>query len=257
MTGEMGCEQVRELAPELALGIAAGEDRDAALRHLSGCPACRQLVSELSSVGDELLLLAPEREPPAGFESRVLTTIAAPPRQRRVRAVPHGVRAGPRRVRAVPRAWLPRGRRWVAVAATAVLAAAIGAGSVFVATSGDRQLARGYRAVLNEGQGSTFAAAPLRGAQGRVGTVFGYQGHPSWMVVTVQPQTPDEGQLRVQALTRDGRYLALGKAVLGGGNRAWGGQIPVDLSAVHELRFVRSDGQTAFAATFGGVKSWK
>jgi anti-sigma factor RsiW len=256
MTGEMGCEQVRELAPELALGIAAGEDRDAALRHLSGCPACRQLVSELSSVGDELLLLAPEREPPAGFGSRVLTAIAAPPRQHGARAVPHGVRAGRRRVRAGPRAWLPRGRRWVAVAAAAVLAAAIGAGSVFVATSGDRELARGYRAVLNEGQGSTFAAAPLQGPQGRVGTVFGYQGHPSWMVVTVQPQTPDEGQLQVQALTRDGRYLALGKAVLGGGNRAWGGQIPVDLSAVRELRFVRSDGQTAFAATFGGVKSW-
>ncbi len=87
--------------------------------------------------------------------------------------------------------------------------------------------------------------------------MFGYQGQPSWMVVTVQPWAPDEGQLQVQALTRDGRYLALGKAVLGGGNRAWGGQLPVDLSAVHELRFVRSDGQTAFAATFDGVRSWK
>jgi len=37
MTAEMGCEQVRELAPELALGIAEGEERDAALRHLDGC----------------------------------------------------------------------------------------------------------------------------------------------------------------------------------------------------------------------------
>ena len=251
----MGCEQVRELAAELALGIAAGEERDAALRHLSGCPACRQLVSELSSVGDELLLLAPEREPPVGFEPHVLAAIAAPPGQRKVQAVPRRVRALPRAW--LPRAWLPRGRRWVAVAAAAVLAAAIGAGSVFVATAGDRQLAQGYRAVLSEGQGSAFAAAPLQGSQGRVGTVFGYQGQPSWMVVTVQPWVPDEGQLQVQALTRDGRYLALGKAVLGGGNRAWGGQIPVDLSAVHELRFVRSDGQTAFAATFDGVKSWK
>ncbi|HEY3036801.1 MAG TPA: hypothetical protein VGJ54_19355, partial [Streptosporangiaceae bacterium] len=222
----------------------AGEERDAALRHLGGCPACRQLVSQLSSVGDELLLLAPEREPPLGFESRVLTAITEPPQPRGLRALPRGLRA------------LPRGRRWLAVAAAAVLAAAIGAGSVFVATAGDRQLAQGYRAVLSEGQGSTFAAAPLQGSQGRVGTVFGYQGQPSWMVVTVQPWAADQGQLQVQALTRDGRYLALGKAVLGGGNRAWGGQIPVDLSAVHELRFVRSDGQTAFAATFDGVRSW-
>ena len=27
MTGDMGCEQVRELAPELALGIAEGEEQ--------------------------------------------------------------------------------------------------------------------------------------------------------------------------------------------------------------------------------------
>jgi hypothetical protein len=62
MTGEMGCERMRELAPEFALGIAEGEERDAALRHLSGCSGCRQLVSELSSVGDELLQLAPTHD---------------------------------------------------------------------------------------------------------------------------------------------------------------------------------------------------
>ena len=144
----------------------------------------------------------------------------------------------------------------MAVAAAAVLAAAIGAGSVFVTTANDRRLAQSYRAVLAEGQGSSFAAAPLRGAQGRIGTVFGYQGQPSWMVVSVRPGVPDEGRLQVQALTRDGRYLTLGKAVLGGGNRAWGGQLPVDLAELHELRFARSDGRTVFTATFGGIKSW-
>src|SRR5919198_1334370 len=75
MTAEMGCDQVSELASELALGIAAGEERDRALRHLSGCPDCRRLVAELSSVGDELLLLAPERQPPPEFESRVLADL--------------------------------------------------------------------------------------------------------------------------------------------------------------------------------------
>ena len=248
MTGDMGCEQVRELAPELALGIAAGDERDSALRHLGGCAACRQLVSELSAVGDELLLLAPEREPPPGFESRVLGAIAEPPRpRRRLQALAGGGLA--------PAGWM-RARHWAAVAAGAVLVAALGAGSVYRATAGDRQLADSYRAVLSEGQGSAFAAAPLQGSRGRVGTVFGYQGQPSWMVVTVEPSAPDAGQLQVQAVTRDGRYLALGKAVLGGGNRAWGGQIPVDLSAVRALRFLRSDGQTAFAATFDAVKPW-
>jgi hypothetical protein len=237
MTAEMGCEQVRELAPELALGIAAGEERAAALRHLSGCAGCRQLVSELSSVGDELLRLAPAQEPPPGFESRVLGALAEPPRRRRLQP-------------------LARPRRWLAVAAAVVLAAALAGGSVFQATAGDRRLADGYRAVLRQGQGSFFAAAPLRGAHGQVGTAYGYQGQPSWVMVTLQRSARAEGRFQVQVVTRDGRYLPVGEAVLGGARGAWGGQLPVDLSAVQELRLVGSDRRTAFAATFDAANSW-
>jgi hypothetical protein len=239
MTAEMGCEQVRELAPELALGIATGEERDAALRHLSGCAGCRQLVAELSSIGDELLpLVVPAQEPPPGFESRVLGRLAEPPRRRRAQPL--------------TRRW-----RWVATAAAAVvLAAALGGGSVLLATAGDRRLADGYQAVLNQGQGAFFAAAPLQGTQGRAGTVFGYQGHPSWVMATLQPSVRAEGRFQVQVVTRDGRYIVLGDAVLGGAKRTWGGQLPVDLSAVHELRFVGSDEQTAFVATFDTANPW-
>jgi hypothetical protein len=236
MNADMGCAQVRELAPELALGIAEGDERGAALRHLNGCAGCRRLVSELASVGDELLLLAPAAEPPAGFESRVLGRLVEPPR-------PRGIR-------------LPRWRRWAAVAAVAVLAAALGGGAVLLANVGDRRLAEDYQAVLRQGQGSFFAAAPLRGPQGRVGTVFGYQGQPSWAMVTLRPPIPAERRFRVQVLTRDGRYLAAGEAVLGGDQAAWGGQLPVDLSAARELRLLGPDGRTAFAATFDAASPW-
>jgi hypothetical protein len=238
MTAEMGCEQVRDLAAELALGIAEGEERDAALRHLSGCAGCRRLVSELSSVGDELLQLAPAQEPPAGFESRVLTAFAEPPRRRRRQPLAHH--------------W-----RWIATAAAAVvLAATLGAGSVLLATAGDRRLAAGYQAVLSQGRGAYFLAAPLQGTRGRVGTVFGYQGQPSWVMVTLQPSIQEEGRFRVQVVTRDGRYLPLGDAVLGGAKGTWGGQLPVDLSALHELRFVGSDGQPTLTATFDTANPW-
>jgi hypothetical protein len=230
MTGEMGCEQVRELAPELALGIAEGEERDAALRHLTGCSGCRQLVSGLSSVGDELLQLAPAHDPPAGFESRVLAGLTKPPRRRSIQLA--------------------------AAAAAVVLAATLSAGSVFLATAGDRRLAASYQAVLSQGQGAYFLAAPLQGTRGRAGTVFGYQGQPSWVMVTLQSSIQEEGRFEVQVVTRDGRYLSLGDAVLGGANGSWGGQLPVDLSAVHELRFMGSDGRTAFAATFATANPW-
>src|SRR5215218_1822450 len=238
MTGEMRCDQVRDLASELALGIAEGEERDAALRHLDGCGGCRQLVSELSSVGDGLLQLAPAHDPPAGFESRVLDALTEPPGRRRSQPLAHR--------------W-----RWVAAAAAAVvLVAALGAGSVFLATAGDRRLAASYQAVLSQGRGAYFLAAPLQGAQGRVGTVFGYQGQPSWVMVTLQPSTRDAGRFQVQAVTHDGRYLPLGDAVLGGAKGTWGGQLPVDLSAVHELRFMGSDGRPTLTATFDTTNPW-
>jgi hypothetical protein len=238
MTAELRCEQVRELAPELALGIVSGEERDSALRHLTGCPMCRQLVTELSSVGEELLLLAPPQEPPPGFGSRVVGALAQP--------TTSSMQAR------VPRRW-----RWataVAVAAS-VVSAALAGGSVLLATAEDRQLAEGYRAVLSEGNGSFFAAAPLRGSEGRVGTVFGYEGDPSWVVVTLQAGG-EGGVFEARVVTTDGRYLNMGTAVLGG-NEAWGRQIPVELTSVQEIRFLGSDEQAVFTATFGDANPWE
>jgi hypothetical protein len=137
-----------------------------------------------------------------------------------------------------------------------VLAAALGGGSVFLATTGDRRLAASYQAVLSQGRGAYFLAAPLKGARGRVGTVFGYQGQPSWVMTTLQPSIQEEGRFEVQVVTRDGRYLSLGEAVLGGAKGTWGGQLPVDLSAVHELRFVGSDGRPTLTATFDTTNPW-
>ena len=71
----MSCDEVRDLAPEIALGTIDGEERAEALRHLATCAECRRLVDQLSEVADELLMLAPVEEPSLGFESRVVEAL--------------------------------------------------------------------------------------------------------------------------------------------------------------------------------------
>jgi hypothetical protein len=71
------CARLREVAPELALGVLVGAERAQALAHLAGCAECRQVVEQMSGTADSLLLLAAEAEPPLGFESRVLARLAS------------------------------------------------------------------------------------------------------------------------------------------------------------------------------------
>jgi predicted anti-sigma-YlaC factor YlaD len=141
MNDRPSCEEVRALAPELALGIAVGEERAHALEHLLACPACRRYLEELSSVADDLLLLAPTQEPPVGFESRVLEELeersGRPERRRR--------------------------RPLIAVAAAAV-AALVTASAMWLAFDDDRDLADRYRETLAVANGKYLTAAPLSAA---------------------------------------------------------------------------------------------
>ena len=73
----MSCDQFREVAPDLALGLLDGGERAAAIGHVTGCASCRRHLDRLVEVADELLLLAPAIEPEIGFESRVIARLAA------------------------------------------------------------------------------------------------------------------------------------------------------------------------------------
>jgi hypothetical protein len=85
MVNALGCPEVREVAPDFAFGILDGEARSDVLLHLDHCPSCQRYVSELSETADALVLLAPEAEPPAGFERRALDRIVESSRRRRWR----------------------------------------------------------------------------------------------------------------------------------------------------------------------------
>jgi hypothetical protein len=78
-----GCHDVRELAPDLALGTLSGGERAEALLHINGCARCQAFVAELTDVADHLPLLAPEIEPPPGFGAATVALMTgARPRRR-------------------------------------------------------------------------------------------------------------------------------------------------------------------------------
>jgi Putative zinc-finger len=212
MSSEPGRHESRELLAELALGIATGDERARALEHLAGCRRCRRSLEELSDVADELLAMAPAREPPVGFETKVMERLGG---------------ASPR----------PRSRRrWAVLAAAAVILALGPAGAVYQSTRADRDLATRYRDTLAVANGEYFAAVPLYDrSHDEVGHLFGYQGSPSWMFVVLR-DAGTSGRLEISAGTHAGRPLALGSMWVEGGRGSWGTAVPVDF---HDLVWVR------------------
>ena len=245
----MGCEQVTELAPELALGVADGHERESALQHIGGCRTCRRLVWELSAVGDDLALLAPEHDAPPGLERRPLEAMSP------AEAEPQ--RSGPRLVPA-PRPRRPFRRAWRVglVAAGLVLAVVAGGAGVMIGTAGDRRVADQYRAVLGVGQGSFFVASPVWSDAREVGTAWGYQGNPSWVFFSLREPGAVRGWYRASLVTSDGRRISLGRTELGGGEAAWGHTIPVDLATARALILEPEGGGPDLVATFAPDSPW-
>jgi hypothetical protein len=219
MSSDPRCERVRELAPELALGIADGEERAEALEHLARCPECRRYLEELSVSADELLLLAPAHEPPPGFEGRVLAQIA------------------PRRSR--------RWRRVLVPAAAAAVAATVAAAGVWFATDSDREIADRYGETLATANGEYFAAAPLEAAGGRrIGTVFGYEGDPSWCMVVVgsdQGAPVRSGTYEMELVTEDGTRVPWGSLEVADGAGSAGHAMQLDYHELAEVRLLDSE----------------
>jgi hypothetical protein len=217
-------EHVEELAAELALGVVDGEERATALEHLAVCAECRRAVEELSEVADELLLLAPSREVPIGFESRALAPLDQAPSPS------------------------PK-RRWrvLAPVAAAASAAALAVAGTLLVVEDDLQLASDYRGALATANGEGFRVAQLYSSPGvRSGAVFGYEGDPSWLMVIVDPA--DRAGIRgAELVLDDGQRVALPSFALDPANGSWGGAIPVPLDRVSVVRLLPEQGEPLVA----------
>lgn len=126
---DVTCDVFDAHADELALGLLGEPQRTALLTHATRCPACRSLLDNLAAVGDRLLLAAPELEPPAGFEGRVLDRLPTTTGRTEPGA---GAASGIARQAPAGRAG---GRSWLVTAAVAV-ALVIGAVAATAALTG-------------------------------------------------------------------------------------------------------------------------
>lgn len=225
---EVSCQDLEQLAPELGLGVLSGMARAAALAHADRCAPCRSLIADMTEVGDAILQLGPEAEPPVGFETRVWGR-----RQSQI-AAPVAARSR----------W-----RWAAgAAAAAVVAAGVGAGlgTGLAGGSGPRVAHAPAFAALGA---RDVRAAPLRRYGREVGQVFAYSGSPSWVFMTVSAGWAPQ-RVTCELVTRAGRRLDVGTFTVATGYwSSWGATIPVHPGSISRVELVAPGGTVVSSAT--------
>lgn len=167
------CHEFDEHLDELALGLLDPLRADPLLAHAVACPRCQARLDELAALADRLLLLAPEAEPPAGFETGALARMGADPGAKR------------------------RAPRWRWAAAAVVVLVALGAGVLLGrAGGGDGQVAR--RGTIVASSGAEVGTVELRSSPS-----------PHVLVAVADPRPG--GDVRTCELElRDGRRVVVG-----------------------------------------------
>jgi len=204
------CAKMRELAPELALGVLVGAERGWALAHLAGCPECQHLVEEMSETADALLLLAPQAEPPLGFESRILARIGADQSRRRP--------------------W-----RWIATAAAAVVLAAAGTGIVVHQPDNRDSAVNLRRAELHATTGD------------ETGDVYVTGGEPAWVFMSVKSAEPGN-TYSCELSFGDGHVVQGGQFTVADREGWWGIAVKSGVDDLRSIRLLAADGTTVASA---------
>lgn len=202
----------------LALGIVSGRRREEILEHLEGCPSCGAELERLSMVADSLLELAPEVEPPLGFELRLAERL-------------HADFALSRR----------RSRRRVLVAALAA--------AVLVA------LGFGLGAIANQAAAPkpSLASQPLEArltSRGHaIGDVILSAGTTPWVMMTIE-SGPWTGSVTCEVVLANGEVDTVGTFRLSSGYGVWGEPLSAPRDDVRSARLVSSTGAVLARADF-------
>ncbi|MEU0004910.1 hypothetical protein ABZ079_11570 [Streptomyces sp. NPDC006314] len=238
MSSDPNCEKLREAGAELALGVLPGRERAEAVAHLDRCADCREHVRQLTGIGDRLIGLLPDREPPLGFETRVARGLAE-----RVMSEGHrSARASGRRHQSL-RSRARRARLRIA-ATGAALAVAVGVAGWAIGTAVEEVTASPPAAVQSEPVLVGDMTPAGRGGQ-PVGEVYAHPGSPSWIFVSVAltgPGSPYSGTVTCLLERTDGTTVRVGDFPLRDGHGDWGVAVPVDLTRFSGARLTSPEG---------------
>ena len=208
----LSCAEVRDLAPELALGILGGAERAEVVLHVNGCARCQAYVAELTEAADAIPQLAPEAEPPPGFEARVLHRLGE--RERRTR------------------------RRWIAAAA------AVAAGAMIVSITAVRVIDSNDTSTVATGT-TRIPSEPVAVAMegGALGVPAGWAFvHDHHGVAVSVDYGIESGRYAVEVTPTRGSPAAIGTIDIENGRGSWTGRSADPLAAGARIALVDTGG---------------
>jgi anti-sigma factor RsiW len=222
--GPHGCQDYAADLSELALGVLTGRERARALSHVESCPQCAEELEQLSHAADAVVQVAPEVEPPLGFEVRLFERmgVADVPRRKRWRA---------------PR-WVPAGL----AAAAAAVALAVGLTVALSSPTPPAQNAAGL--------GRHVAVATLVENGKSVGHVVTHGSAEPWMSMMLADSSA-RGTVDCVVVTKDGVTHWVGSFTAKNGYGAWLAPLHVNPTDLRAAQVVSPSGTVIATATLG------
>jgi hypothetical protein len=218
------CAQFEEDLAELALGILTGRERVALLAHVESCASCAEELEQLARAADAVVLVAPEADPPIGFEVSLFNRMGVDELAARRRSLPP---------------------RWMLASAAALVALGVGLGVGLSMGS--------HRTPSNE------TAAPPSGARPAVtaslmedGTAVGrvslYGGSKPVLTMNLA-ESAAHGKVICRVVTDSGTTRRLGTFTVSNGYGNWVAPLWMSPNSVKEAQVVSPSGAVIAAAT--------
>jgi hypothetical protein len=211
------CAEVESDLNEFALGILTGRERSRVLDHVASCAQCRGGLEALSAATDRLVALAPQAEPPVGFESRLVDRYHAESRR-----VPH------------------RTIRFIALAAAALALLAVGF------SLGNNGPSQGGTSL------PTYNAAPISATLTSHGRSLGHlwigSGTPAWIYMSLDDANWT-GTAWCSVTLKNGHVLDVGVFTMVHGYGAWAARVDASSGALRSAQVTDATGHVLASAT--------